>query len=97
MFGLTLLVGIGYMAQARIETKYDSVLARLLLLYLAVMQPWRRAWARYFTWLRGKRTPRAVIATKEGRAASQRQLDCGRPPLLLERSRPRTHPVAGTN
>ncbi len=65
MFGSTLLVGLGYMAQARIEAKFDSIPARLLLLYLAIMQPWRRAWARYFTWLRGKRTPRAVIATKE--------------------------------
>jgi glycosyltransferase involved in cell wall biosynthesis len=65
MFGLTLAVGLGYMAQARIETKYDSTAARLLLLYLAIMQPWRRAWARYFTWLEGKRTPPAVIAAKE--------------------------------
>ncbi len=65
MFGLTLAVGLAYMAQARIETKYDSIRARLLLLYLAITQPWRRAWARYFTWLRGKRTPRAVIAAKE--------------------------------
>jgi GT2 family glycosyltransferase len=65
MFGLTLAVGLGYMAQARIETKFDSIQARLLLLYLAIMQPWRRAWARYFTWLRGKRTPPAVIAAKE--------------------------------
>jgi len=65
MFGLTLMVGLGYMAQARIETKFDSIPARLLLLYLAIMQPWRRAWARYFTWLRGKRTPTAVIAAKE--------------------------------
>jgi glycosyltransferase involved in cell wall biosynthesis len=65
MFGLTLGVGLIYMAQARIETKYDSIASRLLLLYLAIMQPWRRAWARYFTWLRGKRTPQAVIATKE--------------------------------
>jgi glycosyltransferase involved in cell wall biosynthesis len=65
MFGLTLIVGLTYMAQAKIETKYDSMPARLLLLYLTVMQPWRRAWARYFTWLRGKRTPRAVIATRE--------------------------------
>jgi glycosyltransferase involved in cell wall biosynthesis len=65
MFGLTLIVGLSYMAQARIETKYDSIPARLLLLYLTIMQPWRRAWARYFTWLRGKRTPRAVIATRE--------------------------------
>ena len=65
MFGLTLIVGLGYMAQARIETKFDSIPARLLLLYLAIVQPWRRAWARYFTWLRGKRTPTVVIATKE--------------------------------
>lgn len=65
MFGLTLMVGLSYMAQARIETKFDSIPARLLLLYLAMMQPWRRAWARYFTWLQGKRTPPAVIATKE--------------------------------
>ncbi len=65
MFGLTLLTGLSYMAQARIEPKYDSIPARLLLLYLAIFQPWRRAWARYFTWLRGKRTPPAVIATKE--------------------------------
>jgi len=65
MFGLTLIVGLSYMAQARIETKYDSIPARLLLLYLTIMQPWRRAWARYFTWLRGKRTPRAVIASRE--------------------------------
>jgi glycosyltransferase involved in cell wall biosynthesis len=65
MFGLTLIVGLSYMAQARIETKYDSIRARLLLLYLAITQPWRRAWARYFTWLRGKRTPPTVIAAKE--------------------------------
>lgn len=65
MFGLILAVGLGYMAQARIEAKFDSIPARLLLLYLAIMQPWRRAWARYFTWLQGKRTPPAVIATKE--------------------------------
>ena len=65
MFGLTLLVGLIYMAQARIETKYDSMPARLLLLYLTIMQPWRRAWARYFTWLRGKRTPPAVISARE--------------------------------
>ena len=65
MFGLTLAVGLGYMAQARIEAKFDSIPARLLLLYLAIVQPWRRAWARYFTWLRGKRTPPAVIETKE--------------------------------
>ncbi len=65
MFALTLSAGLAYTAQARIEAKYDSIGARLLLLYLSVTQPWRRAWARYFTWLRGKRTPATVIAAKE--------------------------------
>ncbi|PAW78880.1 MAG: hypothetical protein B9S32_05725 [Verrucomicrobia bacterium Tous-C9LFEB] len=65
MFGLTLCVGLSYMMQARIEPKFDSIHARLLLLYLAIFQPWRRAWARYFTWLSGKETPASVIKTKE--------------------------------
>jgi len=65
MLGLTLLVGLAYTVQARIEARYDSPRARLLLLYLALTQPWRRGWARYFTWLQGKRTPPAVIAAKE--------------------------------
>ena len=87
-------VGLGYMAQARIETKFDSIPARLLLLYLAIMQPWRRAWARYFTWLRGKRTPPAVIAAKEDAphlVVSWRDV---RQPRLLERNRPRAHAPA---
>ena len=94
MFGLTLLVGLGYMAQARIETKYDSIVARLLLLYLAIMQPWRRAWARYFTWLRGKRTPPRRHRRQGRRPPSQRGMGRRRPSLLLERKRPRTLPVA---
>lgn len=65
MFGLTLLVGLSYMVTARIETKYDSISSRLLLLYLAIMQPLVRGWARHFTWLRGKRTPAAVIKARE--------------------------------
>jgi cellulose synthase/poly-beta-1,6-N-acetylglucosamine synthase-like glycosyltransferase len=65
MLALTFAVGLIYMGQARIEAKYDSLRARSLLLYLAITQPWRRAWARYFTWLRGKRTPPNVIASKE--------------------------------
>jgi hypothetical protein len=36
-----------------------------LLLYLALVQPWARAWARYFTWLEGKRTPKTVLNTRE--------------------------------
>ncbi len=95
MFGLTLAVGLGYMAQARIEPKYDSVRARLLLLYLAITQPWRRAWARYFIWLRGKRTPRAVTEAKED--APHLTVGWGgrrRPSRLLERNRPRAHQPA---
>ncbi len=39
--------------------------ARLLVMFLAFSQPLVRGWARYFTWLQFKRTPRAVIATRE--------------------------------
>ncbi|MDE1170163.1 MAG: glycosyltransferase [Verrucomicrobium sp.] len=65
LFGLTVLAGLSYMTRARIEPRFDGVRSRLLLFYLAVAQPLRRGWARYFTWLRGKRTPPAVIAAPE--------------------------------
>ncbi|MCS7064324.1 MAG: glycosyltransferase [Methylacidiphilales bacterium] len=65
MFGLTLIVGLSYILRARMEPKYDIVLARLLLLYLALAQPWARGWARYFTWLKGKNTPDNVLKKKE--------------------------------
>ncbi|HEY8966882.1 MAG TPA: glycosyltransferase [Candidatus Methylacidiphilales bacterium] len=65
LFSLTLANGLSYMTRARIEPKFDSIRTRLLLFYLAVMQPLARGRARHFTWLRGKRTPEAVIATPE--------------------------------
>lgn len=65
MLGLPLVAALAYTAQARIETKHDGWRARALLVYLALMQPWRRAGARYFTWLRGQRTPRTVLAAPE--------------------------------
>jgi glycosyltransferase involved in cell wall biosynthesis len=71
MFGLTLLVGLTYTIQARIEPKFDSLFARLLLLWLCLNQPWRRSWARYFTWLRGKRTPKSVLDRHRPRAGGR--------------------------
>ncbi len=65
MFGGTLLVAISYMLRARIEQKFDTAAARLLVMFLAFTQPLVRGWSRYFTWLQFKRTPRAVIATRE--------------------------------
>jgi hypothetical protein len=65
MFGGTLLVAISYMLRARIEQKFDTAAARLLVMFLAFAQPLVRGWSRYFTWLQFKRTPRAVIATRE--------------------------------
>ena len=65
MFGGTLLVALSYMIHARLEPKHDTVPARLLVAFLALAQPLVRGWARYFTWLKFKRTPPAVIATKE--------------------------------
>ena len=65
MFGGTLCVALSYMVRARIEPKYDTVHARLLVMVLAFAQPLVRGWSRYFTWLHFKRTPRSVISTHE--------------------------------
>jgi len=65
MFGATLLVALSYMIHARLELRHDTVRARLLVTFLALAQPLVRGWSRYFTWLRFKRTPPAVIATPE--------------------------------
>jgi glycosyltransferase involved in cell wall biosynthesis len=95
MFGLTLLVGLIYMMRARIEPRYDSVWARLLLLYLAIAQPWARGWARYFTWLRGKRTPVEVIRAKElAPHASSTWANAGRLSFWSETGRERGHLLA---
>jgi len=58
-------VAISYMLRARIEPKFDTVAARLLVTFLAFAQPLVRGWSRYFTWLHFKRTPRGVISTHE--------------------------------
>jgi glycosyltransferase involved in cell wall biosynthesis len=65
MFGGTLCVALSYMVRARIEPKFDTVHARLLVMVLAFAQPLVRGWSRYFTWLHFKRTPRSVISTHE--------------------------------
>jgi hypothetical protein len=65
MFGGTFLVALSYMMHARIEARFDTVPARLLVAFLAFVQPLGRGWARYFTWLKAKRTPRSVIAAPE--------------------------------
>ncbi|MDQ3120552.1 MAG: glycosyltransferase [Verrucomicrobiota bacterium] len=70
MFGGTLCVAISYMLHARIEPKFDTIAARMLVMFLAFTQPLVRGWSRYFTWLQFKRTPRAVIAAPEFLPAS---------------------------
>jgi hypothetical protein len=61
----TFLVALSYMIHARIESKFDTIPARLLVSFLAFMQPLGRGWARYFTWLKYKVTPTQVIARPE--------------------------------
>ncbi len=61
----TVSVALSWMVNIRIEPKYDTIPARLLVGFLALMQPLGRGWARYFTWLKFKRTPAAVIAKPE--------------------------------
>ena len=65
MLGGTLTVALSYMVRARIEPKFDTVPARLLVMCLAFVQPLVRGFTRYFTWLHFKRTPRSVIRTHE--------------------------------
>jgi glycosyltransferase involved in cell wall biosynthesis len=65
MFGGTLCVALSYMLRARIEPKFDTIPARLLVMFLAFAQPLVRGWSRYFTWLDFKRTPRSVLKTHE--------------------------------
>jgi glycosyltransferase involved in cell wall biosynthesis len=65
MFLGTFLVALSYMIHARIEAKFDTVPARLLVAFLAFMQPLGRGWSRYFTWLKYKVTPTRVIARPE--------------------------------
>ena len=65
MFGGTFLVALSYMIHAKLEPRFDTVRARLLVAFLALSQPLVRGWARYFTWLKFKRTPEVVISTKE--------------------------------
>ena len=60
-----MLPALSFMVLARVEPRHDTVLARLTVFYLALLQPLVRDWARYFTWLKGKRTPDAVVQTPE--------------------------------
>jgi hypothetical protein len=65
MLGATFCVALSYMLRARIEPRFDTVAARLLVMFLAFAQPLVRGWNRYFTWLQFKRTPRGVIRSHE--------------------------------
>jgi hypothetical protein len=65
MLGGTLCVALSYMLRARIEPRFDTAPARLLVMVLAFAQPLVRGWNRYFTWLQFKRTPRRVLGTHE--------------------------------
>ncbi|HYR58759.1 MAG TPA: glycosyltransferase, partial [Chthoniobacteraceae bacterium] len=96
MFLGTFLVALSYMLHARIEAKFDTIPARLLVAFLAFIQPLGRGWARYFTWMKYKGTPSQVIAKPEANLqpgahkGSISKLDfwnetgCGREQLLTE-------------
>ncbi len=65
MFGGTFLVALSYMIHAKLEPRFDTIRARLLVAFLALAQPLVRGWSRYFTWLKFKQTPESVIAAKQ--------------------------------
>jgi len=72
MLGGTLCVALSYMVRARIEPLFDTILSRLLVMFLAFAQPLVRGWSRYFTWLHFKRTPGSVIAQHENVPAGKK-------------------------
>ena len=49
MFGATFMVALSYMIHARLEARFDTIPARVLVMILAFTQPLVRGWARYFT------------------------------------------------
>ena len=65
MLGGTLCVALSYVVRASIEPKFDTAGARLLVMFLAFVQPLVRGFSRYFTWLHFKRTPASVIRAHE--------------------------------
>ncbi|MEM9444009.1 MAG: glycosyltransferase [Verrucomicrobiota bacterium] len=63
--GCTLWCVIEFVIKTNIEAKHDSIRARLLLAYLGWLQPIVRGWARYFTWVSKKQTPKSVLMSEE--------------------------------
>lgn len=62
-------VGLSYGLRARVESRYRGVHSNILITLLAIWQPLTRGWARYYTWMRKKRSPAQVMEpTAEGRA-----------------------------
>lgn len=92
MFGGTLCVALSYMVRARVEPRFDTVAARLLVMFLAFVQPLVRGWTRYFTWLHFKRTPGSVIRSHEHLPATSKMIYAlGRRVFWSEEGRDRHH------
>jgi glycosyltransferase involved in cell wall biosynthesis len=90
MLGGALCVALSYMVRARVEPRFDTVAARLLVMFLAFVQPLVRGWSRYFTWLHFKRTPASVIRAHERLpATSQATGSLGRRVFWSEQGRDR--------
>jgi glycosyltransferase involved in cell wall biosynthesis len=97
MLGGTLCVALSYMVRARIEPRFDTVYARLVVMALAFIQPLVRGWSRYFTWLHFKRTPRSVIRAHEHLPATLRRAPgIGRLAFWAEQGQDRHHLLGET-
>ncbi len=70
MLFATFLVALSYMIHARIESRFDTIPTRLLVLVLAFWQPLARGWARYSTWIKFKQTPQSVLVTTQRQGES---------------------------
>jgi O-antigen biosynthesis protein len=60
-FVCTVIVGFLHGLRARVEVPYENPLSHILISLLAIWQPIARGWARYYTWMKKKYTPKKVL------------------------------------
>jgi len=61
LLACTIGAGVSYGLRARLESPYRGIWSQMLVSLLAMWQPIERGWARYYTWMKKKRTPRQVL------------------------------------
>lgn len=67
MFLATLLAGLLYAIRTKLEAQYDTLMSRMMVWTLAIMQPLIRGWHRHYTWISHKTSPSETISRDDQR------------------------------